>query len=63
MFFLKGKLGEEATPSLGGTENKTTAGELAERGINVNTIAPGFIRSDMTHVLSEEAKDCCPRFL
>ncbi|NLY75603.1 MAG: SDR family oxidoreductase [Firmicutes bacterium] len=53
--FLKGKLGEETTPSLGGTENKTTAGELAEQGINVNTIAPGFIKSDMTHVLSEEA--------
>jgi 3-oxoacyl-[acyl-carrier protein] reductase len=33
---------------------KTTAKELAERGINVNAIAPGFIQSDMTHVLSEE---------
>lgn len=34
---------------------KTTARELAERGINVNAIAPGFIQSDMTHVLSEDA--------
>jgi 3-oxoacyl-[acyl-carrier protein] reductase len=33
---------------------KTTAKELAERGVTVNAIAPGFIRSDMTHVLSEE---------
>jgi 3-oxoacyl-[acyl-carrier protein] reductase len=33
---------------------KTTAKELAERGVNVNAIAPGFIQSDMTHVLSEE---------
>ena len=32
---------------------KTTARELAERGVNVNAIAPGFIQSDMTHVLSE----------
>jgi 3-oxoacyl-[acyl-carrier protein] reductase len=34
---------------------KTTARELAERGVNVNAIAPGFIQSDMTHVLAEEA--------
>ena len=33
---------------------KTTAKELAERGIIVNAIAPGFIKSDMTHVLPEE---------
>ncbi len=33
---------------------KTTAKELAERGVNVNAIAPGFIQSDMTHVLAEE---------
>ncbi|TCL70940.1 3-oxoacyl-[acyl-carrier-protein] reductase [Hydrogenispora ethanolica] len=33
---------------------KTTARELAERGINVNAIAPGFIVSDMTEVLAPE---------
>ncbi len=33
---------------------KTTAKELAERGITANAIAPGFIKSDMTYVLSEE---------
>jgi len=33
---------------------KTTARELAERGVTVNAIAPGFIQSDMTRVLSEE---------
>ena len=33
---------------------KTSARELAERGVTVNAIAPGFIQSDMTHVLSDE---------
>ncbi len=33
---------------------KTTARELAGRGINVNAIAPGYIRSDMTAGLSKE---------
>jgi 3-oxoacyl-[acyl-carrier protein] reductase len=36
---------------------KTTARELAERGINVNAVAPGFIQSDMTHGLSPEATE------
>lgn len=33
---------------------KTTAKELAERGITVNAIAPGYIQSDMTDVLSKD---------
>jgi len=33
---------------------KTTAKELAERGVTVNAIAPGYIKSDMTNVLSED---------
>ena len=35
---------------------KSTAKELASRGITCNAIAPGFIQTDMTHVLAEEAK-------
>jgi 3-oxoacyl-[acyl-carrier protein] reductase len=34
---------------------KTTAREVAERGITVNAIAPGYIRSDMTEAIPEEA--------
>lgn len=33
---------------------KTTAKELGKRGITVNAIAPGYIQSDMTQVLSDE---------
>ncbi|MFX3624623.1 MAG: 3-oxoacyl-[acyl-carrier-protein] reductase [Ectobacillus sp.] len=35
---------------------KTSAKELAARNITVNAIAPGFIVTDMTDVLSEEVK-------
>lgn len=35
---------------------KSVAKELASRGITVNAVAPGFIDTDMTEVLSEDAK-------
>ncbi|KAB7708020.1 3-oxoacyl-[acyl-carrier-protein] reductase [Bacillus aerolatus] len=36
---------------------KSTAKELASRGITVNALAPGFITTDMTDALPEEAKE------
>lgn len=36
---------------------KSTAKELATRGINCNAIAPGLISTDMTDVLSESIKE------
>ena len=36
---------------------RSVARELAPKGVTVNAIAPGFIESDMTDVLSDEIKD------
>lgn len=36
---------------------KSTAKELASRNININAIAPGFIDTDMTNVLSDDLKN------
>jgi 3-oxoacyl-[acyl-carrier protein] reductase len=36
---------------------KTVARELASRGITVNAVAPGFIRSDMTDALPDKVKE------
>ncbi len=36
---------------------KSTAKELAGRGIRVNAIAPGFVSTDMTNALSDEVKE------
>ena len=36
--------------------SKSLAREVASRGITVNTVAPGFIATDMTNALTEEQK-------
>lgn len=36
---------------------KTAAKELATRNITVNAVAPGFIQTDMTKAISDQAKD------
>ncbi len=36
---------------------KSVAKELARRGVTCNAVAPGFIRTDMTNVLSDKVKE------
>lgn len=36
---------------------KATARELASRGITVNAVAPGFVETEMTDVLSDQVKE------
>ena len=36
---------------------KSAAKELATRGITVNSVAPGYVRTDMTEVLSDKIKE------
>lgn len=42
---------------------KTIAREFAQRGINVNAIAPGYIQTPMTEALPEKAKDELKRMI
>ena len=42
---------------------KSTAKELASRGITVNAIAPGFIQTDMTDVLSDKVKEATAQLI
>jgi len=42
---------------------KTIAREYAQRGINVNAIAPGYIETPMTEALPEEAKEELKRLI
>ncbi|MBU4485514.1 MAG: 3-oxoacyl-[acyl-carrier-protein] reductase [Candidatus Delongbacteria bacterium] len=42
---------------------KTTAKELGSRGVRVNAIAPGFIVSEMTDKLSDQAKESLTKLI
>jgi 3-oxoacyl-[acyl-carrier protein] reductase len=36
---------------------RTIARELASRNITVNAVAPGFIETDMTHAMTDKARE------
>src|SRR4030043_476944 len=42
---------------------KTIAREFAQRGININAIAPGYIETPMTDVLAEKVKEQLRRMI
>jgi 3-oxoacyl-[acyl-carrier protein] reductase len=42
---------------------KTVAREFAQRGINVNAIAPGYVQTPMTEALSEKVKEKLKRLI
>jgi 3-oxoacyl-[acyl-carrier protein] reductase len=42
---------------------KTIAREFAQRGINVNAVAPGYIQTPMTDVLPEKVKEELKRLI
>jgi 3-oxoacyl-[acyl-carrier protein] reductase len=42
---------------------KTIAREFAQRGININAIAPGYIETPMTDVLAEKVKEQLRRLI
>jgi len=42
---------------------KTLAKEFAARGVTANAVAPGFIQTDMTHVLSDDVKEAAIKFI
>lgn len=42
---------------------KSAAKELASRGITVNAVAPGFIETDMTDVLSDKVKEASVKMI